>query len=173
MKKDARILITEACQYNCSYCCNKIPEQRARFKEVENISEVPVEDYTNISITGGEPLINILDLHQVLADIEKRNDEANLFLYTNLGNGLFATHYSWLLHVFSGITVGIHNLNQLKDIHKNLILFLAYNNQIRFKLQKKSPFKIVLEKLGLLNIEEYSINECETNEDIYLIKGGI
>jgi Molybdenum cofactor biosynthesis enzyme len=111
-KKSLRLIITEECNFNCSYCCNRLPDVRSKFVTMD-FSEIEFDKYDSICITGGEPLMIEAGLGIVLGAI-KRQFHGHLYLYTN--GDLVTPRSAFLLRYFDGISVGVHDESRRTQI---------------------------------------------------------
>ena len=100
-KKSLRLLITEECNLNCDYCCNKIKEVRDRFV-YKRLSDIDFGAYSSVNITGGEPLLDVEMVETVKQICLSQN--VPVYLYTN--GTLVDRGFSFC--GFSGTTVGVH-----------------------------------------------------------------
>lgn len=77
-------ILTEECNYNCSYCYQKRGEQTADVFTVENAIDffLPyLTDHSNISFTGGEPLLAFEQIRQAVDYIQVKNRALNKKIY--------------------------------------------------------------------------------------------
>lgn len=79
-KTTARVLITKECNRNCDYCCNKYTAIMKQMKEINNIWQLM--DYSNICITGGEPLLNPKRTLNIIRQIRYAFPYKTIYLYT-------------------------------------------------------------------------------------------
>jgi len=82
MKKQARIMITDKCNYACYYCINKNKEVRNTFKSC-NISDILKNEYSSYCITGGEPLLTYNKLTNLIKYLHYHSPTTSIYLYTN------------------------------------------------------------------------------------------
>lgn len=104
--KKARLIFTTMCKRNCKGCymrnwSGKEPE----FKTYEQLNE-----YDEIYITGGEPMLYPLELINTIKIIRK-NSKAKIYLYTALPSPL--EYFNKVLELVDGITLTLH---QVKDV---------------------------------------------------------
>jgi len=170
MKDTLRILTTLECNLSCSYCCNNL----FKFKQ-KYLIDLDLE-YTNICITGGEPLLpNKIHL---LKDILLTNEllDENIFILPKIyiyTNGIYLS-YSLLNFILSfnnvkGINIGIHpdSKNQILLTYK----YLCESNKIRFMIEDKYRSIIKYAENKELNYITWTRNECNMpNEDWILLK---
>jgi MoaA/NifB/PqqE/SkfB family radical SAM enzyme len=160
----ARIIITEKCNFSCSYCCNNLPEVRERFTPITYLDEMPWGNYEKVCISGGEPLLNM----QRLAAVLVRAFPRPVYLYTNgyyLTPALRDTLLSPPLGMgLAGITVGLHLPTELT----NLACFV--HPKVRVSAMEHQ-YELIPAILRNDNLKLARLNECDTpNEHIYLWK---
>ena len=69
-------ILTEECNYSCSYCYQKRGEKKVDVSTVENATDffLPyLTDYSNISFTGGEPLLAFDQIKKAVDYIQVKN----------------------------------------------------------------------------------------------------
>ncbi len=100
MKNKLRLLLFEECNRNCKGCCNRD----------WNLKSLPIETdfhgYSEILLTGGEPMLNPVLIINTVKSIRDQNTAAKIYLYT-------AKVDNWqallsVLHYVDGITVTLH-----------------------------------------------------------------
>jgi hypothetical protein len=129
-KKSLRLIITELCNIECPYCCNKQELVRKHFVE-KQLEEVDFTKYKNVCITGGEPLISPLYLKMILDLIPGWQNR--LYLYTN--GLLISEKTEHLLLPFSGINIGVHDPWQVRSIITKYPKI--FNLPVRFMVEKQ------------------------------------
>lgn len=167
MKDTLRLILFLECNMSCSYCCNNIKKIRSRFVE-KSFSEIDLNKYSNVCITGGEPFLDKRLLYIVLNSIPEFK---NVYIYTN---GLLINwedvHLLRKLGNIKGINIGLHTTQQLKKI-----IHLEKYLPVRFMMQntKRTQFlKTYPERLNKNNIHPWELNQCEMpNEDWILLEG--
>lgn len=133
MKKDTlRVLVSWECNLRCSYCCNN--QERFR-KDIhpKTLDEIAWGDYSVFCITGGEPLLNLPKLQQVLS----RCDQSKMIvLYTN-GLLLDAETAKFLQNNgVKAINVGLHLFNSFDFIIQRVLKATAGTGlSVRFHAQ--------------------------------------
>ena len=163
-KKSLRILITEKCNLDCSYCCNKLERVKKKFK-YKTISEIDFSQYSAVSITGGEPMLNCRALGYVKSKCNAM--KIPVYLYTN---GLLL----WDTFVFSdfkGITIGIHREWQMKQILNEIPNILS-KKKIRFSVEDIHRDEY-LPNIPDKYIKTFVMNDCFKqfdSEDIIVLK---
>jgi organic radical activating enzyme len=120
--KKLRLLISEQCNRNCAGCCNK----------QWDLKNLPVENefsqYDEIILTGGEPMLNILNIYRVVDRIREESN-ATIYLYTAMPN------YSLLniLGIVDGITITLHEKSDIPIFEKfNFHLYTSFLVDSRF-----------------------------------------
>jgi hypothetical protein len=121
--KKLRLLVTEKCSRNCLNCCNNSWD----------LSELPIEDdfsqYDMIMLTGGEPMLDLKALIDLIIKIRNKTD-APVYVYTAMVND--TTSALWVLNWVDGMTVTLHDQTDVEP-------FLIFNNAIqRADLEPKS-----------------------------------
>lgn len=165
MKKSARILITTECHNNCEYCCNKLPEVQKRIK-FTTFDEVVKMDYDIVCITGGEPLL-VMDK---LLNLAESLYGKNVYVYTAIDTERYwRMDYSKLRRMYRlvhGINYGIHNA---KEIPLSVLRDTAGNTALRLYIQDTKYKSIPKALKKEFEWKLWKMNDCETNEDIYII----
>lgn len=101
-KGKLRLLITEACNRNCKLCCNK----------QYNLAKLHVESnfaqYSEIILTGGEPMLDVNYLINVIEHIKaKTGVNTKLWLQTAKVDDLYGILCT--LDLINGVTVTLHD----------------------------------------------------------------
>jgi len=171
MKDTLRILTTLKCNLSYSYCCNNL------FKfEQKYLANLNLQEYNNICITGGEPLLpgKIHLLRHLLLRNELLDENIftlpNVYIYTN---GIYLNHslLNFILdfNKVKGINIGIHpgSNNRILLTHK----YLCKNNKIRFMIEDKYKSIINFAEYKGLNYTVWTRDRCDMpNEDWVLLK---
>ncbi len=166
MRNNCRVVLTDKCNLDCSFCCMKEKETYYSFKN-QTALWIAKQRYDEIGITGGEPLVEPEKLIQFICLLKYFNREAKVYLYTN-GDLLF-TEIAATLKI-AGLT-GINwspkhktvkysvELSQMSFIHAGLI-------PIRILLQDDFPDKDLLRYAVNNGMETHiwSIGDCDTME---------
>ena len=152
-KKSLRLLITEECNFNCSYCCNKMPEVRRCFR-YKKLNDINFREYDSICITGGEPFKYLGRMSYVFwkaADFIQYQ-----YLYTN-GSLINRSNFK-ILRWFDGVSVGVHD-----ELPVDQIQFLTALKNVRFLIDR--------EKVGRYRdiipqdrIKLYTLNDCNLTD---------
>jgi organic radical activating enzyme len=164
-KKSLRLLITEECNLNCSYCCNKLPKCREKF-DYKRLKEINFSQYDAVCITGGEPMLNpaMLGYIKEMCNIDLK---IPIYLYTN---GLLLSK-QFPFKDFTGITIGIHKEWQMKTILECAPKILSYGN-IRFSVEDIHREEY-LSNIPDKYIRTWIMNDCYKqfdNEDIVVLR---
>jgi len=109
--KKLRLLLFAECNRNCPGCCNNDWDLDALETEKD------FSGYSQIMLTGGEPMIKPDVAIETIAEIRKRNLQARIYLYT----AWITEDIKRVAPLLSGITITLHNQDDV----------------IRFKYQKK------------------------------------
>lgn len=106
MKRNVRIIVGRACNYTCSYCCNKLDGMMEKFYPISNASELHwiVYSHDNICISGGEPLLQCNITHTMgIASLAKDLDK-QVFVYSNMS----VLPPLSLVNIVDGWSIGYH-----------------------------------------------------------------
>ena len=105
------VLITDKCNLECDFCSNKeiMADKTKPSKELDVLLEQFLlsteKEYKTFHISGGEPLINVPMLEEILSVILSHNKEAVINVYTN---GCYLTEeIAEALNVYPNIKVNI------------------------------------------------------------------
>jgi molybdenum cofactor biosynthesis enzyme MoaA len=180
-KKSIRILVSEECNYACSYCCNELPDIRGSFKELEGEDvAAAVSAYDILVITGGEPLIEenvgtTEDLAELGKDLGK-----TVIVYTNLSQmpTRFLTKY------VDGWTVGYHpSQTDLFTFAANFMKLIAEIKEdigdsnrevtVRCNVQQGiEEIEVLAAMIGAKYIFPYFLDDCDRSEveDVYILQ---
>jgi len=98
--KKLRLLLTEKCDRNCKGCCNN------QYDLVALPVETDFTGYSEIILTGGEPMLRPLRIIETVKSIRKQNPTALIVMYTAKTDlpGLLRA----VLNYLDGLTVTIH-----------------------------------------------------------------
>ncbi len=119
-KKTLRLMVTLDCNFNCSYCCNKLPEVNSRFIH-KSLDLIDFKQYDSICITGGEPFLCECLVKEL---IQKLSPSHKIYMYSN-GNLISRNDAEMLFKLgLNGLNIGIHpeqedsvvNLKKFADI---------------------------------------------------------
>jgi len=108
----ARVIVTEQCTRHCALCSNRFTSALAAMVPLRDVTELL--DCTEISITGGEPLLVPARVGRLLARIYSRRDfiTPEIWLYTSIYRpGLIG-----LLPLLDGVQFTIHADANEQDI---------------------------------------------------------
>lgn len=75
----ARVVITEQCNRKCDICCMKHGSVR---EQMETCSEDDIHGYSEIMITGGEPMLYPERVKHLAVLFARNNSTAKIYLYT-------------------------------------------------------------------------------------------
>jgi len=106
--KKLRLLLTKECNRRCEGCCNK----------EWDLDALPIahsfDCYSQIMITGGEPLIKVTPLLSLITRIRKETD-VPIYVYTaKLDDPLV---FNFILSACDGITLTLHEERDLDDFY--------------------------------------------------------
>jgi len=104
VKRTARILVTLECKKNCSSCCTRYYIKNYPVKQLKINDLKMFNQFDEVCITGGEPMLNPDALKRFITLIRKVNPTIKIYLYTALlNNDVFG-----ILPELNGITYTIH-----------------------------------------------------------------
>lgn len=113
--KKLRLILTEKCDRKCEQCCNKSWD----------LNSLPYtdkfNDYDEILLTGGEPMLNIELIKLAVKKIRSQNTKAKIYLYTAKTddiNGLLE-----MFVILDGLTITLHEA-------RDILPFLVFNNTL-------------------------------------------
>lgn len=111
----ARLLFTNDCNKNCKGCCNK----NWKGDKPKDVSFKELLEFEKIYITGGEPMLYIEKLKDLINRL-KRYDK-KVYLYTALPYPLI--DFKTILQMVDGCTLTIHTVQDYKlfkalELHK-------------------------------------------------------
>ena len=108
--KILRLLITDKCLRNCKDCCNK----------QWNLRKLPVENdyskYSEILLTGGEPLLFPYSVIKVIGEIRNFTQGTKIYLYTAMVEN--ANKVLMVLDFLDGLTVTLHEQKDVEYFSK-------------------------------------------------------
>ncbi len=172
MKSSCRIIVSKTCNYDCSYCCNKIPEVIEKFTPV-SLGEMidKLADYRDVCITGGEPCLGYNYLKTLLLATAADFLGKKVYLYTN-GSYRIGTRLTKFL---DGINVGYHSSQiRLGSFVENVrYLVNGHNIPVRIQVRDTDPDLAQLKTaLSFATFRLWTLNECDKTEieDWYIIK---
>ncbi|UCD15462.1 MAG: 7-carboxy-7-deazaguanine synthase QueE [Candidatus Omnitrophota bacterium] len=161
------------CNLKCSFCDTKLEYYQEKTLQEVTDEILSYKDYHSVSLTGGEPLLQIKFLGELVRFLKKEGKkiylETNGILYENLGRiieylDIIAVDFKlpsstntgsfWYEHkaflkiaekkeVFVKVVIGIDT--QAKDIFKAIEIIKAVNGGIQFILQQQNPYESLLE----------------------------
>lgn len=179
MKDTARIIITESCNLQCSYCCNKNQQVQKLF-HVCNLEDIYLARYRNVCVTGGEPFLRPGIITQVVKAATAHG--CNVYLYTN-GTLLTVRRARSVLDAgVNTINVSIHE-DVENEVARIASIWSYFPDRIRIKVpvSKIHEADKIIKKMfkGLYSkgpaLESFTLRpgaECVLpNEDIFVLKG--
>lgn len=138
MKKKLRLLFTPECNRSCRGCCNKDWDLNA----------LPIchdySGYEEIIITGGEPLLYVEKLVNLLHTIKEANPTARLILYTAKTDhvDIILDLARYFLH---GITITLHTIQDIPNfvVLNHVLESYMYDGTLKDKTLRLNVFKQV------------------------------
>ena len=172
MRNNCRVVLTDKCNLDCSFCCMKEKETYYSFKN-QTALWIAKQRYDEIGITGGEPLMELKKLVQFICLLKYFNEEAKVYLYTN--GDLLNTETARVL-----LTTGLDGINwsfhsyPASDVKETMTFIHACLVPIRILVQDKFAIYDDILQYALNNqmqINQWSIGDCDTMkpEDRYRI----
>jgi organic radical activating enzyme len=154
MKKSLRLLLFEECNRDCPGCCNKDWD----LNSLE--SETSYEDYDEIILTGGEPMLRPGFVIDVVEELRRKTD-AKIYMYTAKVDRLISILA--VLKILDGITVTLHTK---KDINS----FKRFNECLDYHREK--GFDDYINKSFRLNVFK-GIDISDIDTSAWKVKSGI
>lgn len=110
----ARIIITDECNLDCSYCVMKQEEVYNSFEKIDFKDFLKIaRRFDEFILTGGEPCMDPAALIQTFTELKKVNSNANYYLYTN--GQLLSPDFLPLLKQMNGVNISIHTPDCIHD----------------------------------------------------------
>jgi molybdenum cofactor biosynthesis enzyme MoaA len=140
--KNCKLVITKKCNLKCSYCCMKNPKILQTFqsfpsnlKDKDSVLDYILNNYTSVTVTGGEPFVDFHRIYRLIANLEVNKDYLPkpklkaIYVYTN---GLLIESdqlkkLKWF-SLFKGLNISYHYK------HLNLEQIAIYNQIIPVRL---------------------------------------
>lgn len=107
--KKARVIITQRCSRNCSYCCNKHTAILDAAIPINNLGEIPHRN--EINITGGEPMEVPFLTHKQLLDAQAFGFKT-VYLYI----ARYTNYFERLIPLVNGVQFTLHAKTTRADI---------------------------------------------------------
>jgi len=166
MKVDTiRILVAWECNLSCSYCCNE--NHRFR-KDIYGsfLEEIDFKKYSNVCISGGEPLMFMDRIRQV-CELSK---DKFIILYTN---GIYLdiekAHQLELMGV-NAINIGLHNPSSFVNIIERVIKNTANTKmKIRFHVWDKYENMNLPDKYPSCDFKYWAMDDCDRDNEYRVI----
>lgn len=145
--KKLRLLVTERCSRNCHNCCNKNWD----------LSKLPVEEdfsqYDMIMLTGGEPMLDVKILIDVIVHIKYETD-APIYVYTAMVNDTKSALR--VLDWADGMTVTLHDQTDVEP-------FLIFHYAINAEGMKDKSLRLNIFRGVNINIESLTLWQIKNN----------
>lgn len=112
--QDIRLLIHETCNRFCKDCCNQKPQH-----DLDNLPIVKpwdIQDAQTVTISGGEPMLNPMQLLNAAHAIRHYNPDCLIYLYTAKVRPPAPLIVA--LEHFHGVTITLHEPKDLADFLK-------------------------------------------------------
>lgn len=106
MVRKARLLFTDTCNRNCRGCCNR----NWKGEPAKEITFDELLEFDEIYITGGEPMLFVSDLKELITNLKKHDKK--VFVYT--ANPYPYNEFLNIMLMTDGLTLTLHNWNDVK-----------------------------------------------------------
>jgi hypothetical protein len=108
-----RLIVTDKCERDCSGCCNKLYD----------LTSLPVCDdyrgFDEVIITGGEPLLVLSRVYDVIEKVRNQSPESFVILYTALRRDNNSAVDAYKVSVFlDGMTVTLHYPEDVPQVRR-------------------------------------------------------
>lgn len=139
------IILAYQCNLNCSYCAvfkrNNFIRRKTAFKAVDLYLNSLVQTQGRIKIFGGEPLLKISLLKELISYIRKQNTEIEIELTTN---GLFLedTTLNWFRNQKINLSLSLDGDEKTQLLNRIGTCSFSYRKILR--LVKKLPTKVII-----------------------------
>jgi hypothetical protein len=100
--RTARLLVTRRCQRRCDGCCNEYPSLMARANLAMSLEAL--DGYSEVCVTGGEPLLNPARTRGIVEELRGRNEERRIYLYT----AQYTPELGGIVPALSGVHYSLH-----------------------------------------------------------------
>jgi len=112
--KKARVMITQVCNRDCSYCCNTA--EMMAMSEVKKLDSI--RGFDEVMITGGEPLLRPEATEAILDVLRRQNPDAKFYLYTAWCPRGHTDVMRSILSKLDGIQYTLHTGSSEEDIER-------------------------------------------------------
>jgi organic radical activating enzyme len=172
--KQARLIIDLGCNMECSYCCNKLPDQMKQFIPI-TLGEFVNKSYDTVQITGGEPT---LDMNKLVHILTLLTNVKRVFLWTNgfRYKDVYIKLRDWCL--IRGLNYSIHD--KYYNIDDVIGLSEAFGPFFRLHISEHLNAELInnraweLVKTTLTNnfspLKVWKLNDCDVpSEDRFIL----
>lgn len=141
----------QGCLHNCPGCHNpQTHDLQGGYKlEPQELAELFANRSNNITISGGEPLLQIADVIELLACIKNHNPNKTIWLYTGFKFEDIPFHIWFKLYPYVDVVVDGKFDNSKKD------------TDLRFRGSTNQRLINLNESLNTLAVVEYELDEVE------------
>lgn len=133
--KKARLIVTFSCVRDCVYCCNKYRTARSWMTPVEHLEEL--DDYDEVMITGGEPLLHSRDVGAIITGLQYWKPGRPVYLYTAIYRPIIVN----FLRVLDGVHYTIHA--PMTDC--DLADFVAFQRAIKIHGRLSASYRLCID----------------------------
>jgi len=158
--KKLRLLVTKNCDRSCPGCCNKD-------WNLDKLPDVTHFNFDEIILTGGEPLLYISELIDLIGYI-RNISKAKIILYTAYTKNL--SRFFAVLYLIDGITVTLHDQNDVKNFipihgHMKNNLELFNKKSLRLNIFKGINYSNINTSMWQIKDNIKWIKNCPLPED--------
>lgn len=151
IKMKARLIVTYKCNRDCPGCCNK------NWK-YDPAQEIDNYDYEEIIITGGEPLLFLEKVIELIKDIRTKSS-AKILLYTAQSRQIMK-----ILNLVDGVCLTLH---EQADVHS--FNYFVWENKDRLAKANKS-LRLNVFKEAMVNTHVYTLGLFKVKDNIEWLK---
>lgn len=159
-KDSCRILISMQCNYRCRYCCNN-KEQFSKLFKKARLEDLNLDNYSNICISGGEPLIeeNKEKLDQIIIMTSIKYKQ--VYIYTNLS--VLPTYE--LIKNVTGWSIGFHPVQVETSVFIKKVKKLRSMGATNIRILVQACELHRLKELeGDFDIKAWDLNDCDITQ---------
>lgn len=162
-----RLVVSWECNLYCTYCCNEIPYFRQQFRPL-SLDSIDFEKYANVCVSGGEPLLDLSLLENVLGRIPS---DKTVILYSN---GTLLNKENAKMLERSGVkhvNIGLHFPGSFSSLIKNCTEAVS-ETSLKVRFQAQDLYQEALVKAYPdLSFRFWKMNDCDrANEERVFLK---
>jgi MoaA/NifB/PqqE/SkfB family radical SAM enzyme len=160
MSKILRLLVTKDCHRSCPGCCNNDWDLDNLPRPIGLLSYLR---YDEVLLTGGEPLLRLKTLYDIVKNIRSLNNYAKIYVYTNKLDVLTDLLYAW--KITDGLTITLHNQ---EDADKFVDIYRQLPNWVLHKSNRLNIFEDI--KLDIIECNNTWLCGFKLKQNIQWIK---